>query len=163
MKPFLTYEQQLHKLTDEKQLIINNREFAEEKLRDIGYFALIGGYKEPFRDAMTRVYLENTTFEDIYALYDFDNRLRELIFRYICQIEKKIRNIISYSFCEVYGEMQTHYLDTASYNYVRSNQRGIDKLIRMLDQSQCSKDIFQLWYRQINTYVRWTCPDKYRL
>ena len=72
MKPFLTYEQQLHKLTDEKQLIINNREFAEEKLRDIGYFALIGGYKEPFRDAMTRVYLENTTFEDIYALYDFD-------------------------------------------------------------------------------------------
>lgn len=93
MKPFLTYEQQLHKLTDEKQLIINNREFAEEKLRDIGYFALIGGYKEPFRDAMTRVYLENTTFEDIYALYDFDNRLRELIFRYICQIEKKIRNI----------------------------------------------------------------------
>lgn len=101
MKPFLTYEQQLHKLTDEKQLIINNREFAEEKLRDIGYFALIGGYKEPFRDAMTRVYLENTTFEDIYALYDFDNRLRELIFRYICQIEKKIRNIISYSFCDV--------------------------------------------------------------
>ena len=63
MKPFLTYEQQLHKLTDEKQLIINNREFAEEKLRDIGYFALIGGYKEPFRDAMTRVYLENTTLK----------------------------------------------------------------------------------------------------
>ena len=152
MKPFLTYEQQLHKLTDEKQLIINNREFAEEKLRDIGYFALIGGYKEPFRDAMTRVYLENTTFEDIYALYDFDNRLRELIFRYICQIEKKIRNIISYSFCEVYGEMQTNYLDTASYNYVRSNQRGIDKLIRMLDGLALTNTDYDYIVHQRNVY-----------
>lgn len=152
MKPFLTYEQQLHKLTDEKQLIINNREFAEEKLRDIGYFALIGGYKEPFRDAMTRVYLENTTFEDIYALYDFDNRLRELIFRYICQIEKKIRNIISYSFCEVYGEMQTHCLDTASYNYVRSNQRGIDKLIRMLDGLALTNTDYDYIVHQRNVY-----------
>lgn len=152
MKPFLTYEQQLHKLTDEKQLIINNREFAEEKLRDIGYFALIGGYKEPFRDAMTRVYLENTTFEDIYALYDFDNRLRELIFRYICQIEKKIRNIISYSFCEVYGEMQTRYLDTASYNYVRSNQRGIDKLIRMLDGLALTNTDYDYIVHQRNVY-----------
>lgn len=152
MKPFLTYEQQLHKLTDEKQLIINNREFAEEKLRDIGYFALIGGYKEPFRDAMTRVYLENTTFEDIYALYDFDNRLRELIFRYICQIEKKIRNIISYSFYEVYGEMQTHYLDTASYNYVRSNQRGIDKLIRMLDGLALTNTDYDYIVHQRNVY-----------
>ena len=152
MKPFLTYEQQLHKLTDEKQLIINNREFAEEKLRDIGYFALIGGYKEPFRDAMTRVYLENTTFEDIYALYDFDNRLRELIFRYICQIEKKIRNIISYSFSEVYGEMQTHYLDTASYNYVRSNQRGIDKLIRMLDGLALTNTDYDYIVHQRNVY-----------
>lgn len=152
MKPFLTYEQQLHKLTDEKQLIINNREFAEEKLRDIGYFALIGGYKEPFRDAMTRVYLENTTFEDIYALYDFDNRLRELIFRYICQIEKKIRNIISYSFCEVYGEMQTHNLDTASYNYVRSNQRGIDKLIRMLDGLALTNTDYDYIVHQRNVY-----------
>ncbi len=133
MKPFLTYEQQLHKLIDEKHLVINNREFAEEKLCDIGYFALIGGYKEPFQDAMTRVYLDNTTFEDIYALYDFDNKLRELIFRYICQIEKKMRNVISYSFCEVYGEAQAEYLDTSNYNYVRRNQHGIDKLIRMLE------------------------------
>ena len=119
MKPFLTYEQQLHKLTDEKQLIINNREFAEEKLRDIGYFALIGGYKEPFRDAMTRVYLENTTFEDIYA---------------------------------VYGEMQTHYLDTASYNYVRSNQRGIDKLIRMLDGLALTNTDYDYIVHQRNVY-----------
>ena len=139
-------------VTDEKQLIINNREFAEEKLRDIGYFALIGGYKEPFRDAMTRVYLENTIFEDIYALYDFDNRLRELIFRYICQIEKKMRNIISYSFCEVYGEMQTHYLDTASYNYVRSNQRGIDKLIRMLDGLALTNTDYDYIVHQRNVY-----------
>lgn len=152
MKPFLTYEQQLHKLIDEKHLIIDYREFAESKLRDIGYFALIGGYKEPFCDAMTRVYLNDTTFEDVYALYDFDNKHRELIFRYICQIEKKMRNVISYSFCEIHGETQEKYLDTSNYNYVRRNQRGIDKLKRMLEGLALTNTDYDYIVHQRNIY-----------
>lgn len=48
-KPFLTYQQQIEKLTTDKHLIIDDISLAEEKLKDIGYFALIGGYKYPFR------------------------------------------------------------------------------------------------------------------
>lgn len=55
-KPFLTYEQQLHKLINEKHLIIKDMDFAKQKLCDIGYFSLIDGYKTPFRDLMTRIY-----------------------------------------------------------------------------------------------------------
>ena len=132
-KPFLTYQQQIRKLIDEKHLIIADSSLAEEKLRDIGYFSLIGGYKQPFRNPMTRVYVNNTTFEDVLALYQFDNELRELIFNYLCQIEKKMRSLLSYAFCERYGELQAHYLNTASYNYTAANQRGVNKLIRILD------------------------------
>lgn len=132
-KPFLTYQQQIQKLTDEKHLIINDPTLAEEKLRNIGYFSLIGGYKQPFRNPMTRVYVNNTTFEDVLALYQFDNELRELVFNYLCQIEKKMRSLVSYAFCEQYGELQSHYLNNVSYNYSVANQRGINKLIRILD------------------------------
>ena len=46
-KPFLTYE---------KKLIITDRVKALQILKDIGYFSLIGGYKTPFINPMTRIY-----------------------------------------------------------------------------------------------------------
>lgn len=133
-KPFLTYQQQLKKLVVDKKLIIDDYNLALEKLRDIGYYALIGGYKTSFRDPMTRVYKNNTTFEDILALYEFDDQLRELLFHYLCQIEKKLRSLISYSFCETYGEQQAAYLLVSNYNQTKKNQQGITKLIRILSR-----------------------------
>lgn len=43
-KPFLTYDDQLKKLTDDKQMKIANLTYAKAVLKDIGYFALICGY-----------------------------------------------------------------------------------------------------------------------
>ena len=98
-KPFLTYDQQLDKLQNEKKLQIHDRAAAKEILKNIGYFSLIGGYKTPFINPMTRIYQNNTSFEDIYALYQFDLSLRELVFKYLCEIECKIRQLVSYHFC----------------------------------------------------------------
>lgn len=148
-KPFLTYEQQIQKLINEKHLIVNDVEFAMEKLQELSYFTLIGGYKDPFRDPMTRVYIENTTFEDIYALYQFDDQLRELIFKYLCQIEKRMRSLISYAFCEQYGELQDAYLDSANYNDSERNQNGVNNLIRILDKlANRSSDYEYLVYQR---------------
>lgn len=44
-KQFFTYEQQLNKLKNEKQLTISNPAYAEEVLEKLGYYSLIGGYK----------------------------------------------------------------------------------------------------------------------
>lgn len=89
---------------EEKHLIVNDVKFAMEKLHELGYFTLIGGYKAPFRDPMTRVYIENTTFEDIYA------------------------------FCEQYGELQNAYLNPENYNYSIRNQNGVNKLISIMER-----------------------------
>lgn len=134
IKPFLTYQQQIQKLMDEKCLIIKDTAFAAEKLQDLGYFNLIGGYKHPFRDKMTRVYIKNTTFEDVYALYQFDDQLRELFLKYLCQIEMKVRSLLSYAFCEQHGELQSSYLNVLNYNYSRKNQQGIHRLIQLLSK-----------------------------
>lgn len=131
-KPFLTYQQQLYNLIHRKQLSVTDSDYAISKLHDICYYSLIDGYKGLFYNPMTRTYESGTCFEDIVALYEFDENLRSLIFQYICHVEQKLRSLISYVFCETYSEQQTAYLTPTNYNYSSKNQRGIEHLIKML-------------------------------
>ena len=93
---------------------------------------MIGGYKTPFINPMTRIYQNNTSFEDIYALYQFDLSLRELVFKYLCEIECKIRQLVSYHFCSLHGEQQTAYLTPGNYNHTKKNAADITRLIQIL-------------------------------
>lgn len=131
-KPFLTYEQQLQKLTD-KGLVIPNPAQAMSLLKKHSYFALISGYKSPFKSS-SGMYKINTSLEDIYSLYVFDDTLRTIILRNILIVEKHIKSLISYSFCEEYGEDQQHYLNATRYNYSSDTQKEINDLIGRLSK-----------------------------
>ena len=85
-KPFITYTAQIEKLKSEKNLIIADSDFAVEALQNISYYALIGGYKRPFIDIHTRKYINEARFEDIVSLYEFDEELRGLFFKYLCRV-----------------------------------------------------------------------------
>ena len=115
-KPFITYTTQIEKLKNEKNLIITNTDFALTSLKNISYYGLIDGYKHPFIDIHTRKYVNNTCFENIVALYELDEDLRELFFKYLCRIERKLRSSISYHFCQKHGERQEEYLNPAKVN-----------------------------------------------
>ena len=132
-KPFITYTAQIEKLKSEKNLIITDSDFAVEALRNISYYALIGGYKHPFIDIHTRKYINEARFEDIVALYKFDEELRGLFFKNLCRVERRIRSSISYHFCKKHGERQEEYLNPNNYNNLSKNKNGIAKLIKMLD------------------------------
>lgn len=133
MKPFLTYPQQISKLKN-KGLIINDVATATDALKHIGYFALIGGYKNPFINPMTRNYHPATAFEDIVALYSFDKELRALTFRYLSEVEQHLRQLLSYAFCARFGANQQFYLDTHSYNCSGNRMPDVQKLIHILDR-----------------------------
>lgn len=138
-KSFLTYEQQITELIQHKKLSVNCVQTAKNMLKDVGYFALIGGYKEFLRNKETRIYYSGVNFEDIVALYEFDVELREAFFHYICKIEKKLRSIISYEFCLLHGEQQNEYLNRNNYNYSPKNstpvtRKQINRLIDKLDE-----------------------------
>ena len=128
-KPFITYTTQVEKLQNEKYLIITDTNFAITTLKNISYYGLIGGYKHPFIDIHTRKYINNTCFEDIVALYELDEELRGLFFKYICRIERKLRSSISYYFCQKHGECQEEYLNPSNYSTAPKNKRGIIKLL----------------------------------
>ena len=148
-KPFITYTAQVEKLKNEKNLIITDTDFAVESLQNISYYALIGGYKHPFIDIHTRKYINEACFEDIVALYEFDEELRGIFFKYLCRVERKMRSSISYHFCKKHGERQEEYLNSNNYGNIPKNKNGITKLIKMLDMmANKNKDHEYLVYQR---------------
>jgi len=132
-QPFLTYEQQLAKLKKDK-LVIDDENFAIKTLQNISYYSLICGYKDIFKDKETNKYRTESKFEDIYMLYQFDESLRNIIFKYILKIERKIKSYYSYTFCEKFGEKQSEYLNVNNYNYSQF-QNKVNGLITILKEA----------------------------
>lgn len=111
----MTYDQQIEKLKS-KHLGIDDEAAAKETLRQIGYYALITGYKDLFKDPTTRNYREGTTLDDLVALYRFDEHLRELTLHYLLQIERHLRSSLSYAFCNTFGDQQSAYLNVRNFD-----------------------------------------------
>lgn len=133
-KIFLTYDQQIEKLTKEKNLRVDDVAYAKEILKQTSYYSLIGGYKDIFKNPTTKKYRDGTRLEDIVALYYFDEALRQLFLRYLIRVENEMKSQISYYFTEKNGADQKEYLSTENYNYVgMKNQRDIGKLIKILE------------------------------
>ncbi len=132
-KPYTTYEEQLDILKRKKLTITDDTE-AIELLKECSYFALISGYKAPFKGSDGN-YKIHTTLNDIHALYEYDMELRELFLRYILKIENHIKSLISYSFCATFGELQSDYLNVNNYDSTTENQDEINKLISKFQET----------------------------
>ena len=102
----------------------------------------MGGYKHLFRISNTKKYKAGTSFEEIVSLYKFDAELRELFFKYLLQIERQMRSLMSYYFTEMYGAEQKQYLDANNYNNTKRNHATIVKLIATLKRATTTTGIF---------------------
>ncbi len=151
-KVFFTYQQQLDKLEKEKQLIISDRIYAEKVLKELSYYSLISGYKQPFKHRASGKYLRGVTFEEIVSLYYFDEEMRSLFLKYILHVERQIKSLLSYHFCEKYGDLQAEYLNTSNYNTTPKNAGGINKLIRTLTDVVTPPSNYSYITHHINTY-----------
>jgi abortive infection bacteriophage resistance protein len=134
-KIFLTYEQQLDKLKNDKGLTIASPDYAVRTLQKIGYYSLIGGYKSLFKAPASGKYLYGVTFEEIVHLYYFDEQLRTIFLKYILHIEKQMKSLISYYFCDKYGENQQEYLNISNFTVTRKNAKDINRLIASLNHA----------------------------
>lgn len=150
-KIFSTFSEQIEWLQEEKHLIISDKAYAEDILKRIGYFPLMGGYKHLFRIPLTKKYKDGTTFEEIVALYEFDSELRELFFKYLLQIERHLRSLMSYYFCEKYGEAQSAYLDINNFCNTRRTYKTVSRLIATLQRAMTTTDYVYINYYR-NTY-----------
>ena len=86
-------------------VVIKNKKTAKQIIRTINYYNLINGYKEPFLQTTMpyEKYLPGTTLDEIYALYEFDRKLRLITLEHILQVEKQAKSLIAHCFSKEHG------------------------------------------------------------
>lgn len=134
----MDYNTQIQHLKN-KSLIIEDDDLAIHILSKIGYYGLINGYKEVFKNTTTNRYISNTTFDDIYQMYLFDADLREIFLKYILIVEKHIKSSISYHFSNLYGNSMSDYQNSANYDY-GGHQNQILILFKKMNQKIYAKN-----------------------
>ena len=149
---FMTYDQQLNKLQTDKGLTIPDAVFARKTLEEISYYSLIGGYKELFLHPASKKYKYGVTFNEIVAFYHFDEQLRNIFLKYILQVERHLKSIISYHFTEKYGESQNEYLNPLNFDYLH-HQKQVKRLINSLNQTISQPSHYRYITHHFNKYL----------
>lgn len=85
-----------------KNVIVNDRELAFKNIKKYSYYSIINGYKAVFKDENSN-YKENTSFEEIFALYEFDKNIKAIFLKYTLEIEVIIKSLMSNTLAEEYG------------------------------------------------------------
>lgn len=137
-KIFKTYNQQLD-ILEGRGIIFNSPEDKDRARMIIqreGYYKLINGYKNPFLDNSEELetFIAGTTIDEIFALYSFDRKLREIFLRYILRIETNVKNLIAYVISQKYGH--DNYLIYKNFNTEKKNAiNEISAVIADLNQT----------------------------
>jgi abortive infection bacteriophage resistance protein len=111
LKQPTTYNQQIKKLRS-RGCQVTDVPFCTKVLSQINYYRL-SAYFLPFNKSDGN-YLPDTDFNDIYQIYEFDRKLRNLLFAAIEEVEIYLRAQFAYFHSRKYGA--TGYLDAANYN-----------------------------------------------
>lgn len=125
-------------------MLFEDEEYAKTVLSKIGYYTLINGYKELFLEKTDRgaiitphQYISGTKIEDIVSLYDFDKKLRAILYNGLLSYETTLSAEIAYRFSEMYPAAYS-YLDINNFNHDSTNTvqilKTIDSLTTKIEQ-----------------------------
>ena len=103
-----TVTQQIE-LLKERGMLFRNEEAVPHFLHNISYYRLKGYWWEMQSDKVDHKFKEESYFEDVIDLYNFDRHLRLLIFDAIERIEVALRTKLIYNLSLAYGPLW--YLD----------------------------------------------------
>ena len=109
-KTYKTYRQLLTKLRS-RGMIIGKGSQGSRVMRILeqeNYYNVINGYKDLFLQSLAtptsdEKYKTGTTFDEVYALYQFDREIRNIPIKYLLKIENAFKTVISHEFSKKYG------------------------------------------------------------
>lgn len=120
-KPFLTFEKQINKLINEKNLIINDHAYALEVLSSISYYDLVNGYKDLYQK--DDVFIPGLGIEQLFITHIFNKNIQGVIVKYAGYAENSFKTILSYIIAKNISEEQTEYLNPKHYKYCRDTNK----------------------------------------
>ena len=113
-KVFKSIDEQLDILKS-RGLIINDYNKTKDILLRENYF-FVSGYRHLFMEKFgDKKFIQGTTFEELYAMFTFDRKLRNIMFQYILIIENNVKSIISYQLSKKYGFKEKDYLNPSNF------------------------------------------------
>lgn len=127
-KVFKSLEEQID-IFENKGLVIENKDYAREVLLRENYF-FINGYRRTFMKSSDKSkFIEGTKFEELYSLFLFDRKIRNILFKNILIVENNLKSIVSYQLSKKYGHREKDYLKTSTFNYTFDNKKRVNDLI----------------------------------
>lgn len=123
-KIFRTLDEQVEILKS-KDLTITDEEKAKKILLKENYF-FISGYRHLLmKNYKDKKFIKGSTFEELYAIFNFDRHIRNICFKNILIIENNIKSIISYQLSKKYGFQEKNYLNTSNYTEDLAKERQV--------------------------------------
>lgn len=101
MKEYKSNEELVNYLSS-KGVIISNKKDALEKIERYTYYSIVNTYKNIFKDK-NGDYINNVSFDDIYAIFEFDKNLKNILLKYCLEIETVIKSIMANQISKIYG------------------------------------------------------------
>lgn len=118
---------------------------------------MINGYKQPFlqQNVSGEKYIAGTTLEEIYALYEFDRKLRIVTLEYILEIEKQVKALVAYCFSKIHGHK--NYLKIENFDTIGADKYNqvcilLSNLYKKISLN-CNKDLSVSHYVREKSYL----------
>ena len=129
MKEYKNNEELIEYLVS-KNVIINDKEKALKIIEKYSYYSIINGYKIVFKDEDNN-YKPNVSFEEIFALYEFDKNIKAIFLKFTLEIEIIVKSLMANIMAEKYGIEE--YLKLENFNE-NADEDFIKKLIESVNK-----------------------------
>lgn len=123
----MSNEQLIDYLISKKVNIINKEE-AIKKIEKYTYYSIVNSYKFNFKDSNNN-YLPNVSFDEIFALFEFDKNLKYIILKYTLEIETIIKSLMANQISKNYGLINYLTIDNLDDNaQIETKEKLINKI-----------------------------------
>lgn len=114
-KEFKTLDEQIEILKN-RGLVINDIDGTKRLLLRENYF-FINGYRHIFlKNRNGNDFIKGTTFEELYAVFQFDRNFRNILFKNLLIVENNLKSILSYCLSKKYGIKEKDYLKPSNFS-----------------------------------------------
>lgn len=133
-KTFKTLDEQID-IMRSKGLKILDVDKAKDILFRENYF-FINGYRQLLMYPNEKRFIKGSTFDELYSIFIFDRKIRNIFFKYILVIENNIKSVMSYYLSKKYGYKEKEYLKDENFiedpNRVKQVHDVISKMKRQI-------------------------------
>ena len=133
LKKPTTYQEQLN-ILEARNLVIDSRDRCAEILEAINYYRFTA-YLLPFKQ-YDGAYQVGTTFQRAYRIYEFDRKLRNILFAALEEVEVYLRAKFSYFHAHKYGE--EGYMNPANYSSNLQEEKFFENIRREIANNKRS-------------------------